>query len=118
MFVWVAVSVFLLLLCGVTWSPRAFRRRTCRWWTALQRCVLCSNKKVVNVLGRLVTKLRQWWCGACRPGHHYTVSMIAGEETQTYVLDPMSLCKRCSRPLGPQQYARLIYEISLMDELS
>lgn len=63
---------------------------------------------------RLVQRL----CAASTQGHHYTVSVVAGENEGTFVIDPLTTCKRCEKPMSEKVYDEMVKAYALVHELS
>jgi hypothetical protein len=49
----------------------------------------------------------RWICGHTNGGHSYRVGLVAGDD-DTFVMDPLTECKHCLKPMDAGQYDNMI----------
>lgn len=52
-------------------------------------------------------KVVRWICGRTNGGHSYRVGLVAGDE-DTFVMDPLTECKHCLKPMDQSAYDHMI----------
>lgn len=60
--------------------------------------------------------VKQWACGWIAPGHHYTLEILRNEG-EGFVVDPLTACTSCAKPLPEQVYLKAIREYQAIVEV-
>lgn len=53
------------------------------------------------------TQALQYLCGKSKRGHAYRVALVAADEDM-FVMDPLTACRRCDRPMTEAQYEEMV----------
>lgn len=59
-------------------------------------------------LGSLIDTAHRWVCARTGEGHSYSVSLLASDDEDTYVLDPLATCNKCGNAMSEGTYLKLV----------